>query len=325
MSDYSAHSSNRFRINQNSPIWQGKGSFWKVFLQIFWAALRFWLSKQLWGTAVRLAHFSSPTKTLGVVVAIITIALFAWGVIGVWQALKSLGIRRLLLTFLALYLLFLSVNVLTIPDDRSILPRFISQMGRTAVSFGNTAVSTFKGIFAAPDEFLFAYTGERKLPALPPGFPTPDPQATSIIVISSANNAPQRSLRPTPTTNRAVEIIEDEGELETAVPSNSPSESQPTFPSSVSTPQSAPETDVPTEHATLIVGGYAIVVDTGSQALLARAEAGTEYEIVSRFPEGSRLIVLEGPVTADGFNWWKMRGDDGEGWCADRWLHPVED
>ncbi|MCB9007338.1 MAG: SH3 domain-containing protein [Ardenticatenaceae bacterium] len=198
-------------------------------------------------------------------------------------------------------------------------------MGRTAVSFGNTAVSTFKGIFAAPDEFLFAYTGERKLPALPPGFPTPDPQATSIIVISSANNAPQRSLRPTPTTNRAVEIIEDEGELETAVPSNSPSESQPTFPSSVSTPQSAPETDVPTEHATLIVGGYAIVVDTGSQALLARAEAGTEYEIVSRFPEGSRLIVLEGPVTADGFNWWKMRGDDGEGWCADRWLHPVED
>jgi len=323
MSEYSAHSNSRFQINLNNPIWQGKGGFWKGLFQIAWTLLRFWLSKQLWGTAVRLAHFPLPTKTLGIVVAIITIALFAWGIWGLWQALITLGIRRLLVTVFVVYLLFLAVNVLTIPDDRPIITRFFSQMGQTAVSFGNTAVSAVKEIIAAPDEFLFAYTGERKLPELPPGFPTPDPQATSIVV-SSASGGSSRSLRPTPTATMAPK--EDE---ETAVPTNpanipQPMEETAVSPNTTPIPQSTPETPDFIPSANLEIGGYAVVINTGSQALQARAEPGTEHDVVTKFEAGTRLLILDGPQVAGDYTWWQVRGESGEGWCADNWLQPVE-
>jgi hypothetical protein len=40
--------------------------------------------------------------------------------------------------------------------------------------------------------------------------------------------------------------------------------------------------------------------------------------------DGTQLQVLEGPEAADGYEWWKLRTDDGlEGWAAGDWLVPV--
>lgn len=302
------------RFNSDHLLWQGHGSLWKGIKQFVWAIIRVWLAQQLWGTAVRLAHFPLPTKNLGVVVAIAALFLFGWGVWGIWQAFKTLGAKRFLGAILTIYLLFVIVNVLTVPDERDVFRRAIGQAGNTATSMGASAVTAVQNLLAAPDEFLFAYTGRRSMPDLPPGFPTPDPEATSVNMVSAAGSQPQRSLRPTPTATTTATI-----QLrETAVSpdSGSPTLNEPTSSDSTPLPSSAP-----TE---LVIGGYAIVSNTGSQALIARSEPGTGYEIVTRFPEGSRLLILEGPQVEGEFTWWKVQGDSGEGWCADRWLQPDE-
>lgn len=180
------------------PLWQGKGGWWRGIFQIVWVALRFWLAQQLWGTAVRLAHFPAPTKNLGLLVTIISLLLFIWGVRGLWQVLNTLGVRRLLLTVAAIYLLFLFINILTIPDQRPLTSRLVGQAGQTAAAMARSPVSAIQSLLAAPDDFLFAYSGERRMPELPPGFPTPDPQATPVRMDSTAGEDSGRSLRPTP-------------------------------------------------------------------------------------------------------------------------------
>lgn len=302
----------RFRFDSVNPLWQGTDGLWRGFKQFVWAIIRVWLAQQLWGTAVRLAHFPLPTKNLGVVVAIVTLFLFGWGVWGMWQAFKTLGARRFLSAILVIYLLFVVVNVLTVPDERSVLRRAIGQAGSTAASIGASAVSAVQNLLAAPDEFLFAYTGKRNMPDLPPGFPTPDPEATTVSMVSAAGGQPQRALRatPTPATTATLQI------RETAVSPDSPASgsNEPTRPAGTPLPPSAPKD--------LMIGNYAIVVNTGSQSLIARSEPGTEYDIVTRFPEGSRLLIIDGPQVAGEFTWWKVQGDSGEGWCADSWLQP---
>lgn len=299
------------RFNSDHPLWQGHGSLWKGIKQFAWAIIRVWLAQQLWGTAVRLAHFPLPTKNLGLVVAIAALFLFGWGVWGIWQAFNTLGAKRFLGAILAIYLLLVVVNVLTVPDERGVFGRAISQAGNTATSMGLSAVTAVQNLLAAPDEFLFAYTGRRAMPDLPPGFPTPDPEATSVNMVSAAGSQPQRSLRPTPTATTAAVRLR-----ETAV-----SPAPPTSGSDASTRPAATPLP-PAVPKDLTIGEYAIVVNTGSQSLIVRSDPGTEHEIVTRYPEGSRLLILEGPLVEGEFAWWKVQGESGEGWCADRWLQP---
>lgn len=294
----------KFQMNRNHPLWRGRGGFWKGFFQIVWVAIRFWLAQQLWGTAVRLAHFPNPTKNLGVAVSIVAILLFIWGIWGIWQSFTTLGGRRFLLLGLCLYLLFVLVNVLTVPDERPLVNRLIGQAGQTAESVGSTSISTIKTLIAAPDEFLFAYTGTRNMPALPPGFPTPDPQATPIIISSAAGEPSQRRLRPTPTET----IASTSKTIETVV---SP------YPTEI--PLQAIDAPGPSTIE-LVIGSYAVVVNTDDQTLIARAEPGTENDIVTRFSEGDRLLIIDGPVVNGNFTWWKVQNDTIEGWCADEWL-----
>ena len=102
---------------------------------------------------------------------------------------------------------------------------------------------------------------------------------------------------------------------ETAVSPNSSSPNQ-------NEPTSSESTPLPTAPKELVIGGHAIVINTGGQALIARSEPGTEHEIVTRFPEGSRLLILDGPQVAGEFTWWQVQGESEAGWCADRWLQP---
>ncbi|QLQ05617.1 MAG: hypothetical protein HZY76_05670 [Anaerolineae bacterium] len=47
------------------------------------------------------------------------------------------------------------------------------------------------------------------------------------------------------------------------------------------------------------------------------------FQLVTRFDENAILSVLQGPVQANNYQWWEVRNDQGQGWCADEWLQAV--
>ncbi|NTV63795.1 MAG: SH3 domain-containing protein, partial [Oscillochloris sp.] len=79
-------------------------------------------------------------------------------------------------------------------------------------------------------------------------------------------------------------------------------------------------TSTPTPGPTLRVGGQARVVNVGNAFLRARDRPGLDQSIhvVARFPAGSSVSILEGPRQIDGINWWRISGNPGDGWSAER-------
>ncbi len=69
---------------------------------------------------------------------------------------------------------------------------------------------------------------------------------------------------------------------------------------------------------TLGEGVAALVHTTNGNQLNVRAGAGTNYQIVAKLGDGARVTILEGPNTADGFTWWRVRTNSGiAGWVVD--------
>lgn len=63
---------------------------------------------------------------------------------------------------------------------------------------------------------------------------------------------------------------------------------------------------------------------TAGQKLRLRVGPGLNEDTLRIVDDGTRLRVLEGPTTADGYDWWKVQTDDGLlGWTAGTWLVPV--
>jgi hypothetical protein len=89
-------------------------------------------------------------------------------------------------------------------------------------------------------------------------------------------------------------------------------------------------TPIPTLAAPVLqVGGQAQVVNVGDAALLVRAQPGIGQPVQARFPEGTQVSLVEGPVEADGFTWWRIQADNVSGWSAQgnpetgvTWLQP---
>lgn len=74
----------------------------------------------------------------------------------------------------------------------------------------------------------------------------------------------------------------------------------------------------PAEPETLRVGGVAIVRTTGGDQLNLRTAAGTQFAIAEKLPAGTRVELLEGPVSTGGFIWWRVRVPSGrEGWLVE--------
>ena len=68
----------------------------------------------------------------------------------------------------------------------------------------------------------------------------------------------------------------------------------------------------------LLVGNEAIVT-IREETLNLRAEPARGGDLVTQMADGTRVTLLEVPVIADGFRWWKLRTADGdEGWAIDR-------
>lgn len=68
----------------------------------------------------------------------------------------------------------------------------------------------------------------------------------------------------------------------------------------------------------LVVGGRARVFTTEGDSLNMRSGPGTSFAIVSELALDTRVTVLEGPVSADGLQWWRVQTDDARtGWAVD--------
>ncbi len=110
-----------------------------------------------------------------------------------------------------------------------------------------------------------------------------------------------------------------------ALPSASPALALPTAPPVTPTPP-AP---TPQPAPTIRVGSLVRVVNVGAAALRARRNPGLNQPVQVRFAEGSEVTILEGPVEADGYTWWRVQGQAGNGWSAERgpegqiWLQPL--
>jgi hypothetical protein len=78
----------------------------------------------------------------------------------------------------------------------------------------------------------------------------------------------------------------------------------------------------------LQIGASAQVVNTDGR-LRGRKQPNLKAAAIAAFKAGERVRILEGPVEADGFTWWKIEGKSGTGWSAQKskegvvWLQPV--
>jgi hypothetical protein len=70
--------------------------------------------------------------------------------------------------------------------------------------------------------------------------------------------------------------------------------------------------------AALTPGGLATVNTTEGDTLNVRLGAGLGFDIVARLRDGERVTIVEGPRSAEGFVWWKIRTAAGiEGWAVE--------
>src|SRR5262249_21664127 len=81
-------------------------------------------------------------------------------------------------------------------------------------------------------------------------------------------------------------------------------------------PSATAPTSVVVPGEMLQVGDTVRVINTSGQGLRARDLPSREGKILVKFAEGSSVQIIEGPKQADGYTWWKVRGQSGEGWCA---------
>jgi hypothetical protein len=104
-------------------------------------------------------------------------------------------------------------------------------------------------------------------------------------------------------------------------------------PSSPASPTRIPRTptpEMPTATALPALRPQVVVtiVNLNGNPLRLRAGAGTTQRVVARLPEGSEVTLIEGPVEADGYTWWRVESERGSGWLAERsqegvvWLQP---
>ncbi|MHB8576393.1 MAG: CAP domain-containing protein [Dehalococcoidia bacterium] len=89
---------------------------------------------------------------------------------------------------------------------------------------------------------------------------------------------------------------------------------RPATPASASTPDGSAAAGTVSLNATVVVAG------TGD-CLRIHAAPAVAAPVQSCLPDGSMMVVIAGPVTADGFSWWQLGA---LGWAVDRYLLPLQ-
>lgn len=139
-----------------------------------------------------------------------------------------------------------------------------------------------------------------------------------IVAISLANSFLERepliTSLPTPTIIRLTAPA-------SAVPSPTPppalSTPIPTF-----TPKPTPDLAVAPDE--LSVGYYAEVANTDGIGVSLRGGPSTDNSRLFTVPEGTILLVIDGPREANNFFWWQVELDDGSiGWVVGDYIIPA--
>jgi len=142
-----------------------------------------------------------------------------------------------------------------------------------------------------------------------------------VVVLTSlacGSFVPRPTPVPRPTATAIVEVAQPSGPTATA-----------TLDLSTSVPTRAVETPTftptPAPGTAIIVGQPARV--TATQGLNVRKDAGASGDRSGRYPPGAIVSVLEGPVDADGYRWWRVGNNELAGWVAEGdsealWLSP---
>ena len=77
-------------------------------------------------------------------------------------------------------------------------------------------------------------------------------------------------------------------------------------------------TATPSGRGILTVNGVAIISTTEGDRLNMRNQPGLNSTIVARLENGTRVVILDGPVAGDGFTWWQVRLNTGlSGWVVE--------
>jgi len=99
-------------------------------------------------------------------------------------------------------------------------------------------------------------------------------------------------------------------------------QAQPPTPIPTFTPIPTPDTAVaPSE---LTAGYYAVVANTDGLGVTVRGGPSTQNVAMIVAEEGTYLVILDGPLEGDGFNWWQVQLDDEiQGWVVENYLEPA--
>lgn len=87
-------------------------------------------------------------------------------------------------------------------------------------------------------------------------------------------------------------------------------------PSPSATPAPAAPSSAPAPPGPLRPGVRAVVAGAGD-CVNVRESPGTSAKVVQCLPDGARLKLEEGPMTADGYQWWRL---EGLGWAVSNYL-----
>jgi hypothetical protein len=79
----------------------------------------------------------------------------------------------------------------------------------------------------------------------------------------------------------------------------------------------------PTPEPVLQADGFAVITGTGGVSLLVRSNPGTDASLVTRVAEGETVRILEGPQSANEYEWWRVEVNGASGWAAAPFLKPV--
>jgi hypothetical protein len=67
-------------------------------------------------------------------------------------------------------------------------------------------------------------------------------------------------------------------------------------------------------------GDVAVVTGTGSCMRVREAPTTASEPPLTCLPDGAEVAVIEGPASANGFTWWKVRTAHGDGWAVELYL-----
>lgn len=75
----------------------------------------------------------------------------------------------------------------------------------------------------------------------------------------------------------------------------------------------------------IYLGATVEVANTDGTGVNVRAEPTTGSDVLTVFLDGTQIQVIDGPVEAEGFEWWKITGNEvAEGWIVRDYLVVVE-